>query len=62
MSKDLAFWFVAATIYGAILYMLVRPGSNGPVLVTNVLNNLSDLVRGSIGYTWDGTNKKWVAP
>lgn len=60
--KDLAFWFVAASIYGAILYMLVRPGSNGPVLVTNVLNNLSDLVRGSIGYTWDSTNKKWVTP
>lgn len=60
--KDLVFWFVAASIYGAILYMLVRPGSNGPVLVTNVLNNLSDLVRGSIGYTWDSTNKKWVAP
>jgi hypothetical protein len=60
--KELIFWFVAATIYGAIIYMLVRPNSNGPVLVTNVLNNLSDLVRGSVGYTWDSKAKKWVAP
>lgn len=60
--KDLVFWFIAASIYGGILYMLVRPGSNGPVLVTNILNNLSDLVRGSVGYTWDSTSKKWVAP
>lgn len=60
--KDLIFWFIAATIYGAIIYMLVRPGSNGPDLVTNVLNNLSDLVRGSVGYSWDSKSKKWVAP
>lgn len=60
MSKDLIFWFVAATIYGAIIYMLVRPGSKGPTLVNNIFNALSDLVRGSVGYTW--SNGKWQAP
>ena len=62
MSKDMVFYLVAATIYGAILYMLVRPGSKGPDLVNNVFNALSDLVRGSVGYTWDTTSKKWQAP
>jgi hypothetical protein len=60
--KDNVFFLVAATIYGAILYMLVRPGSNGPTLVNNIFNALSDLVRGSIGYSWDSKTGKWTAP
>jgi hypothetical protein len=62
MNKEIVFWVVAATIYGAILYMLVRPGSNGPTLVNNIFNALSDLVRGSVGYSWDTNSKKWQAP
>lgn len=60
MSKDLIFWFIAASIYGAIIYMLVRPNSKGPELINNIFNALDDLVRGSVGYTWQ--NGKWTAP
>lgn len=60
--KDRIFFFVAAVIYVAILYMLVRPGSKGTDLVKTVSSALSDLVRGTIGYTWDSSNQKWQAP
>jgi hypothetical protein len=62
MTKDSVFTFVGAIIYLAILYMLVRPGSNGPVIISNIFGALSDLVRGSVGYTYDSTNGSWTAP
>jgi hypothetical protein len=62
MSKEIIFFMVAATIYGAVLYMLVRPGSNGPQLVNNIFNALSDLVRGSVGYSYDASTGKWASP
>lgn len=60
--SDNVFTFIAAIIYIAILYMLVRPGSNGPTIVNNIFSALSDLVRGSIGYTYDTQTGKWSAP
>jgi hypothetical protein len=62
MNKDTVFTFVAAIIYLAILYMLVRPSSKGPELVKNISGALSDLIRGSVGYTYDPKNQKWNAP
>lgn len=62
MNRDTIFTFVAAIIYLAILYMLVRPGSKGTGLVSSVSNALADLVRGSIGYTYDPNSNKWSAP
>jgi hypothetical protein len=45
------FWFIMiGVIYIAILYMLVRPSSSGPALVTTVLNSIGDLVKGTTGY------------
>lgn len=45
------FWFIMiGVIYVAILYMLVRPSSTGPQLVTTVLDAISDLVKGTTGY------------
>jgi hypothetical protein len=45
------FWFImVGVIYVAILYMLVRPSSTGPALVTTVLDSISDLVKGTTGY------------
>ncbi len=45
------FWFVMiGVVYIAILYMLVRPSSTGPALVTTVLDSIGDLVKGTTGY------------
>ncbi len=60
--KDSAFSFIAAIIYLAILYMLVRPGSKGPTIINTVFSALSDLVRGSVGYTYDSSTGDWTAP
>jgi hypothetical protein len=53
-------WFIAAIIYLAILYVLVRPGSSGPTIIENLLSTLSDLVKGTVGYTY--SNNTWEAP
>ncbi len=58
--KEQLFTLVAAVFYIAVIYMLVRPNSNGPTLVNNVSNVLSDLVRGSIGYSYDASTGQWV--
>lgn len=60
--KDGIFFFIGAVIYLAILYMLVRPGSNGPTIVNSIFSALSDLVRGSVGYTYDSSSGSWTAP
>lgn len=60
--KDSLFTLIAAVIYLAIIYTLVRPGSKGPTIVNNVFNALSDLIKGSIGYTYDAKSGSWNTP
>jgi hypothetical protein len=62
MSKDQIFTLIAAVFYLGILYLLVRPTSKGPTIVNNIFNAFSDLIRGSIGYTYDSTTGSWTAP
>jgi hypothetical protein len=59
---NMAWTLVAAVIYIAIIYMLVRPSSNGPAIVNNVSSVFSDLVRGSIGMTYNTSSGTWTAP
>lgn len=45
--------FLIAIVYLAALFVLVRPGSQGPTLVGNVSNGLSSLINaGTGGGTW----------
>jgi len=62
MGKDDIFTLVAAIFYIAIIYMLVRPSSAGPSIVNTVSSAFADLVRGSVGYTFNSTTGKWSAP
>ena len=48
MTKDLG-TFLVGIIYLAILFTLVRPGSQGPTLVSNVSNGLIGLVNAGTG-------------
>ena len=41
--------FLVGIVYLAALFVLVRPGSQGPVLVTNVANGLTSLVNAGTG-------------
>lgn len=41
--------FLVGIIYLAVLFVLVRPGSQGPTLITNVSNGLSGLVNAGTG-------------
>jgi hypothetical protein len=41
--------------YAIVLFLLVRPGSQGPSLVSNVSNGLSGVIKaGTGGGTWSG--------
>jgi hypothetical protein len=60
--KDSIVLVIVGAIYIATITALVRPNSKGPQLVNNVLSSFSDLVRGSLGYSYDTSNKKWVPP
>lgn len=52
MSKDLG-TFLVGVVYLAVLFVLVRPGSQGPTFVTSVGNALSGLITsGTGGGTW----------
>lgn len=62
MSKDQVFTLIAAVFYIAIIYVLVRPGSAGPNIVTSILGAFSDLVRGTVGYTYDSSSGEWSGP
>lgn len=62
MSKDMIFTLIAAVFYIAIIYVLVRPNSNGPKIVTAISDTLSDLVKGTVGYTYDSSTSTWSAP
>ena len=47
--------FLVGVIYLAVLFVLVRPGSQGPKLVNNVSDGLIGLVKaGTGGGTWSG--------
>lgn len=59
--KDSIGFFAVGILYLAILYVLVRPNSNGPTLINNVLGTLSDLVRGVSGQTYDSSTQTWKA-
>lgn len=52
MSRD-AGSFLTGIIIIAVLFVLVRPGSQGPTLVTGVSNGLKGLITASTGGgTW----------
>lgn len=54
MTKDLGTFLVGA-VYLSVLFVLVRPGSQGPILVTNVSTGLKNiLTAGTGGGTWSG--------
>jgi hypothetical protein len=54
MSKDFG-TFLIGIVYLAILFLLVRPGSNGPGLIQNVSSGLSNLIQaGTGGGGWSG--------
>lgn len=55
MSNNIA-WGIAAIIYIAILYTLVRPNSKGPAIIQSITGLLADLVRGATGETYNGTS------
>jgi len=51
--------FLVGIIFLAVIFVLVRPNSQGPTLVTNVADGLSNLVNaGTGGGGWSGTAKK----
>lgn len=51
--KDIAGSFLTGIIIIAILFVMVRPGSKGPTLVTAVSNGLSGLIgKATGGGTW----------
>ena len=54
--------FLAGILILATIYVLVRPGSKGPTIVNSIFSTLSDLVRGSVGYTFDTSTEKWNPP
>ena len=62
MSKDMIFTLIAAVFYIAIIYVLVRPSSKGPAIVNSVSSAFADLIRGTIGYTYDPNSNAWSAP
>lgn len=62
MTKEAIFSLIAAIFYLAILYILVRPNSSGPTVVTGILDAFSDLVRGTVGYTYNSSSQSWQAP
>lgn len=57
--RDKIGYFIAAIIYVAIIYTLVKPGSKGTQIIGTIGSALSDLVRGVSGQTFDSTTGKW---
>lgn len=55
MAKDLGAYLIGV-VYLSMLFVMVRPGSQGPTLVTNVANGLTGLITaGTGGGTWSGS-------
>jgi hypothetical protein len=48
MAKDLGAYLIGC-VYLAMLFVMVRPGSQGPTLVTNVSNGLAGLINAGTG-------------
>jgi hypothetical protein len=57
--KDKITLLIVAIVYIAIIYRLVRPGSKGPAIVTNLSSVLTDLVRGATGETYNSATGQW---
>lgn len=57
--RDKIGYFIAAIIYVAIIYTLVKPGSKGTQIIGTIGSALSDLVRGVSGQTFDSKTGKW---
>jgi len=54
MTKDFG-TFLIGVVYLAVLFVLVRPGSQGPGLITAVTGGLAGLINaGTGGGTWSG--------
>lgn len=52
-SRSAVVVFLVGIIYLAILFVLVRPQSQGPTLVTNVSDGLTNLIKAATGGgTW----------
>jgi hypothetical protein len=52
VGKDVG-TFLIAIVYLAVLFLLVRPGSQGPTLVENVSTGISSLITaGTGGGSW----------
>jgi hypothetical protein len=54
--RDQVGWFIAAIVYIAIIYTLVKPGSTGTQIVGQILGAFTDLVRGTSGQTFTATS------
>lgn len=48
-SRSAVVVFFVGIIYLAILFVLVRPDSQGPTLVTNVSDGLTNLIKAATG-------------
>jgi hypothetical protein len=52
MGKDVG-TFLVGSVYLAVLFVMVRPQSQGPQLVSNVANGFSSILKaGTGGGTW----------
>lgn len=61
MTKDFGI-FLVAIAYLAFLFLLVRPGSQGPALIGNVATGLANLINaGTGGGGWSGTQAAKLA-
>lgn len=50
--------FLIAVVYLAAIFVMVRPGSQGPTLISNVSNGLSGLINaGTGGGGWNAGGK-----
>jgi len=58
--KDTFIFVIVGAIYLACLYTLVRPGSQGTVIVGTIGTTLSDLVRGVSGQTYNASSQTWT--
>lgn len=48
-NRSGAIVFLVAIVYLAMLFVLVRPSSQGPTLVNNVSNGLTNLIKAATG-------------
>lgn len=46
--KNIAEW-LTLVIYLAIIFTLVRPGSQGPTLITNTTNGIGNIIKSATG-------------